>query len=96
MQSNHINKGIQMTILNLLQNIRDGIQEGRFTSEAAVSQGIVLPTLQLLGWPVFDISVVIPEFSIEGRRVDYALCHPANKPSVFVEVKKIGFTAGPG
>jgi predicted type IV restriction endonuclease len=47
--------------LNHLQNIRDGIQEGRFTSEAAVSQGIVLPTLQLLGWPVFDISVVIPK-----------------------------------
>jgi len=61
MQSNHINKGIQMTILNLLQNIRDGIQEGRFTTEAAVSQKIVLPTLQLLGWPVFDISVVIPK-----------------------------------
>ena len=83
-----------MTILNHIQNIRDGIQEGRYTTEAAVSQGIVLPTLQLLGWPVFDIAIVIPEFSIEGRRVDYALCHPANKPHVFIEVKKVGLTAG--
>lgn len=83
-----------MSILDHIQNVRNGIQEGKFTTEAAVSQGIVLPTLQQLGWPVFDISVVIPEYSIEGRRVDYALCHPANKPYVFVEVKKIGFTAG--
>ncbi len=83
-----------MTILNHIQHIREGIQEGRFTSEAAVSQGIILPTLQQLGWPVFDISIVIPEFSIEGRRVDYALCHPSDKPYLFIEVKKIGFTAG--
>ena len=52
---------LEFMALNHLQNIRDGIQEGRFTTEAAVSQGIVLPTLQLLGWPVFDISVVIPK-----------------------------------
>ena len=65
-----------------------------FPSEAAVSQGILLPALHELGWPVFDTQVVIPEFSLEGRRVDYALCHPANKPAVFVEVKKVGLLEG--
>ena len=89
-----------MCLYRYIKIIPDQTQILFFSSESLhcnlqrVSQGIVLPTLQLLGWAVFDISVVIPEFSIEGRRVDYALCHSANKPSVFVEVKKIGFTAG--
>lgn len=83
-----------MTIDNHIEKIRNGLREGRFTSEAAVSQGILLPTLHELGWPVFDTSIVIPEFSVEGRRVDYALCHPANQPSVFIEVKKVGLTEG--
>lgn len=77
-----------------LKKIKDGLREGRFNSEAAVSQGILLPTLSELGWPIFDISIVIPEYAVEGRRVDYALCHPKNKPYVFIEVKKVGFLDG--
>lgn len=83
-----------MTITNHIERTREGLRVGRFTSEAAVSQGILLPALHELGWPVFDTSIVIPEFSVEGRRVDYALCHPANQPSVFIEVKKVGLSEG--
>lgn len=83
-----------MAIANHIEKVRKGLREGRFTSEAAVSQGILLPALHELGWPVFDTSIVIPEFSVEGRRVDYALCHPANHPSVFIEVKKVGLSMG--
>ena len=57
-----------MAIANHIEKVRQGIREGRFTSEAAVSQGILLPALHELGWPVFDTSIVIPEFSVEGRR----------------------------
>ena len=74
--------------------MKQRLREGAFTSEAAVSQGILLPALNELGWPVFDTTVVVPEYSLEGRRVDFALCHPANKPAVFVEVKKVGLYAG--
>ena len=83
-----------MAIANHIEKVRQGLREGRFTSEAAVSQGILLPALHELGWPVFNTSIVIPEFSVEGRRVDYALCHPENRPSVFVEVKKVGLSEG--
>jgi len=79
-----------MAISNYIEGIKDRLRRGDFTSEASVSQGILLPTLHELEWPVFDTRIVIPEFSLKGRRVDYALCHPANKPSVFVEVKKVG------
>ena len=70
------------------------LRQGALISEAAVSQGILLPVLHELGWPVFDTSVVAPEYSLEGRRVDFALCHPLNRPAVFVEVKKTGFSEG--
>ncbi len=83
-----------MALSKHIEKVKDGLREGRFTSEAAVSQGILLPSLHALGWPVFDTSIVIPEFSIEGRRVDYALCHPENRPCVFIEVKKVGLSEG--
>lgn len=51
-----------------------------------------MPALHELGWPVFDTCIAIPEFSVEGRRIDYALCHPENRPSVFIEVKKVGLS----
>jgi len=83
-----------MSIVVHIEEVKGRLREEIYTSEAAVSQGILLPTLQKLGWPVFDPTVVIPEYSLEGSRVDFALCHPARKPSVFVEVKKVGAAEG--
>lgn len=83
-----------MTLSNHIEKVRELLRRGMFTSEAAVSQGILLPALHELGWPVFNTTVVIPEFSVEGRRVDYALCHPASRPSVFIEVKRVGLSDG--
>lgn len=77
-------------ILHIQSNIRTGL----FANEAAVSQGIVLRILQVLGWPIFDSRIVSPEYGVEGRRVDFALCHPPDKPLVFIEVKQIGQSEG--
>ncbi|MFC1932275.1 hypothetical protein ACFLXU_01425 [Chloroflexota bacterium] len=81
-----------MEIEKHIERVRDGIRRGSYISEAAVSQGILLPILNELGWPVFNTAIVIPEYSVEGRRVDYALCHPESRPAIFVEVKKVGFS----
>ena len=83
-----------MPIKDFIEKAQALLRHGVLTSEAAVSQGILLPALHELGWPVFDTSVVVPQYSVEGRRVDFALCHPPNRPSVFVEVKKTGFSEG--
>jgi len=83
-----------MDIANHIDEIRTGIKTGRYGNEAAVSQGIVLRLLQVLGWPTFDTHVVCPEFVLGGRRVDYALCHPPDKPVAFIEVKQIGLSGG--
>jgi len=74
--------------------ISQDIKAGKFVNEASVSQGIVLRLLQALGWQIFDSEIVSPEYSVEGRRVDYALCHPRTKPIVFVEVKQVGKAEG--
>lgn len=83
-----------MPIDEFIKKIKELLKHNTFKSEAAVSQGILLPALHELGWPVFNSSVVIPEYSVEGRRVDYALCHPATRPSVFIEVKNVGLSEG--
>jgi predicted type IV restriction endonuclease len=74
--------------------IREGIRTGKFYNEASVSQGIVQRILQLLGWPIYNPEIVSPEYSLDGRRVDYALCCPVRKPIVFIEVKQIGQSDG--
>ena len=79
-----------MTLKEHIDDIRDKLAERKFRKEAAVSQGIVLRLLGALAWPTFNTQVIIPEYSVEGRRVDYALCHPPSKPIVFIEVKKVG------
>jgi predicted type IV restriction endonuclease len=83
-----------MSLEKHIEEIRIGIKAGRFVNEAAVSQGIVLRILHALSWPAYDTQVVCPEYSLQGRRVDYALCHPPSKPIAFVEVKQIGQSEG--
>lgn len=83
-----------MSLEKHIEEIRVGIKAGRFTNEASVSQGVVLRLLHALSWPTYDTQIVCPEYSLEGRRVDYALCHPPGKPIAFIEVKQIGQSEG--
>jgi hypothetical protein len=77
-----------------IEQIQENLKRGLFQNEASVSQGVVLKLLNALGWDTYDTQVVAPEYSVGGRRVDYALCHPASKPSIFIEVKQIGRSEG--
>lgn len=83
-----------MSLETEIEAVRTGIRSGRFVNEAAVCQGIVLRLLSALSWPTFDTQIVCPEFSLGGRRVDFALCHPATKPIAFIEVKQVGQSDG--
>lgn len=76
--------------------IQRDLRTGRFANEAAVSQGVVLPLLHELGWPVFDTRVVAPQYALEQRRVDYALCDRSERPLAFLEVKRVGQSEGGG
>ena len=79
-----------------IRDIREKLQMWRrhYPSESAVSQSIVLRLLCTLGWPIHEAQVVYPEYALEGGRVDFALCHPASKPRIFIEVKQVGQSDG--
>lgn len=83
-----------MSLREDVLDIRVKLEDGRYVNEAAVSQGIVGRLLDSLSWPVYDPDMVAPEYSLGGRRVDYALCHRPGKPRVLVEVKQVGQGVG--
>lgn len=72
---------------------RDRLRSGHFSNEASISNGIVLPLLDALGWDPFDPNEVAPEYKVRNRRVDFALV-TGGSPAVFVEVKQPGLADG--
>lgn len=83
-----------MTLKEHIDDICDNLAKQVYSSEALVSEGIVRRILEALEWPRFNPQVVIPEYPVEGGRVDFALCHPPSKPLVFIEVKPVGKSGG--
>lgn len=61
-----------------------------FPNETEVCDKIVHRILDVLGWPRYEHGIRLREYDLRGLRVDFALCHPASEPQVFVEVKRIG------
>jgi predicted type IV restriction endonuclease len=82
-----------MHIEEAVTRAREQLVSGQL-SEAAVSQGPVKRILSSLGWDVFDTSVVVPEFSVGPRRVDYALRSAPQQVAVFLEIKAPGKADG--
>ena len=81
---------LHMSLETTLPDITARLRQGRFPNEQAISQGIVLRILQELGWDTWDTSIVWPEYQTGEGRADFALCHPASKPAIFIEVKQPG------
>ncbi|MFZ5496485.1 MAG: type I restriction enzyme HsdR N-terminal domain-containing protein [Verrucomicrobiota bacterium] len=79
-----------MSLETTLTDITARLRQGRFPNEQAISQGIVLRVLQELGWDTWDTNIVWPEYQTGEGRADFALCHPASNPSIFIEVKQPG------
>ena len=83
-----------MELIQRISAIRERISDGRYQSESAVREAIILPILDELGWDVWNPDIVIRELNLSGRRVDYGLAvHPA-RPNIFIEVKAIGGAGG--
>ncbi len=83
-----------MTLKKHIDDIRDKLVEMKIRTEAAVSQGIVLKLLNVLGWPIFNTQIVHPEYSVAKGNIDFALCDSQLTPLVFIEVKKVGKIEG--
>lgn len=77
-----------------IQDIQEKLKNSEYSNEQAISQGVVLRILSAIEWPIHNTQQVIPEYNIQGRRVDFALCIHKNKPVVFIEVKQPGKILG--
>ncbi|MGE4512093.1 MAG: type I restriction endonuclease [Sulfurimonadaceae bacterium] len=69
-----------------IQNLRDSV-----VTEEATKHSFVMPFIGLLGYDVFDPTVVIPEFTADigkkkGEKVDYAILQNGH-PLILIEVK---------
>lgn len=71
-----------------LADIRRRLDAGVFTDTDRVTQGIVMPVLNDLGWPVFDPAIVVPGYAIGDRVVDYALLGSQSSPAVILQVEE--------
>ena len=73
-----------------IADITARLRQGKFPNEQAISQGVVLRSLQELGWNTWDTASVWPEYQTGEGRADFALCNPPGKPAVLIEVKQPG------
>ena len=84
-----------MTLAEHIDEIRDKLKNEQYPNEAAISDGVVLRLLcDGLNWPRYDTRIVYREYPVQGGRVDFALCHPEQKPKVLIEVKSVGKIEG--
>ena len=79
-----------MTFSDQITRIQGLLNKGSFPNKAFISQGIVLPLLQEVGWNIHDPRFVIPEYSVKGSRVDFTLLDRRERPVIFIEVKMLG------
>ena len=79
-----------MNLENTINEIVSSIKQRDFLNEAEISNGVVLRILNELGWNVYDTKRVKPQYRIDNRMIDFALCFPDNKPIIIIEVKALG------
>lgn len=58
--------------MEFISSVKKNLAKNAYKNETAVREMIVLPALGHLGWPQ-DPSYISPEYSLEGRKVDYGL-----------------------
>lgn len=60
-----------------------------YFDKTRVKQAMLLNILSIIGWNIFDIDEVFPDYPVSGRSVDFSL-RTDNENKVFIFVKDIG------
>lgn len=80
-------------VIAALESIIANLKTNAYPNETAISTGVILRVLHVLGWDTYNPDFVWPEYGAGGW-VDFALCFPEKKPAVFIEVKQPGKLIG--
>lgn len=74
-------------IISFIDDLKSNKKLATF-DEASTKQAVVLRLLSFLGWDIFNVAEVYPDFSINSSTVSYAL-RIRNSSKVFIEVKRV-------
>lgn len=79
----------------VIADIRDRLDGGVVSDIGRVEQGVVLPLLGALGWPVFDPTIVVRHHRVGDRTVSCALLGRHAEPAVLVDIETPGTAVTP-
>lgn len=87
-----------MDFIEKLEDVADRAEDqlDRIETEEATKQALIIPFIKALGYDVYNLSEVVPEFTADfadqkEEKVDYAILHE-DDPVVLVECKTAGGT----
>lgn len=78
---------MEKKIAAFIEELRSNKKLNAF-DEASTKQAVVLRLLSFLGWDIFNVDEVYPDFSVNSSCVSYAL-RVKNVCKIFIEVKRI-------
>lgn len=78
---------MQKQIQSFIKDLKSNKKLSSF-DEASTKQAVVLRMLSFLGWDIFNVDEVCPDYAANSSHVSYAL-RLGDKNKIFVEVKKI-------
>ena len=78
---------MQKQIQSFIKDLKSNKKLSSF-DEASTKQAVVLRMLSFLGWDIFNVDEVCPDYAANSSHVSYAL-RIGDKNKIFVEVKKI-------
>ena len=78
---------MEKKIVSFINDLKSNKKLAAF-DEASTKQAVVLRLLSFLGWDIFDVEQVYPDYSANSYNVSYAL-RIKNTNKVFIEVKRV-------
>jgi len=80
---------MQDKIIKFVEDLKNRRMSLDSLDEASTRQAVVGKLLHLLGWDIFNVDEVVPEYSVGDTRIDYALKTGKYNDKAFIEVKRI-------
>ena len=80
-------ESMEKKIIEFIKELKSNKKLAGF-DEASTKQAVVLRMLSFMGWDIFDVAQVYPNYSANSTNVSYAL-RIRNTNKIFIEVKRV-------
>ncbi|MBW2518612.1 MAG: restriction endonuclease subunit R [Deltaproteobacteria bacterium] len=86
-RSTKVEDGMKKDIVAFIQNLKTNKKLETF-DEASTKQAVVLRLLSFLGWDIFNVDEVYPDYTVNSYSASYALRN-RNANKILIEVKRV-------